>query len=182
MHNRIQTPVWAAITALGIALMVGGLTSPIVHSSTEEPSYTVASETRMPVVFEQGFSPVVKSSAPSVVNISSSRIVRSPEAGPEAPFLNDPFLRKFLGPDFMRQFRVPRERREHSLGSGVIVNSSGYVLTNSHVVDGSTDVKVALSNNRELPGQIIGTDPATDIAVVKISAEHLSALPFADSS
>jgi len=182
MHNRIQTPVWVAISALGIALMVGGLTAPIVHSSSEEPSYTVAPEARMPVVFEQGFSPVVKSSAPSVVNISSSRIVRSPEAGPEAPFLNDPFLRKFLGPDFMRQFRVPRERREHSLGSGVIVNSAGYVVTNSHVIEGATDIKVVLSDNREMEGQIVGMDPGTDIAVVKIPTDHLSVLPFADSS
>src|SRR5215510_11832331 len=182
MHNRIQTPVWAAITALGIALMVGGLTSPIVHSSTEEPSYTVAPETRMPVVFEQGFSPVVKSSAPSVVNISSSRIVRSPEGGPEAPFLNDPFLKRFLGPDFMRQFRVPRERREHSLGSGVIVNSAGYVLTNNHVIEGATDITVVLSDNREMDGKIVGTDPGTDIAVVKIPTDHLAVLPFADSS
>ena len=182
MHNRIQTPVWAAITALGIALMVGGLTSPIVHSSTEEPSYTVASETRMPVVFEQGFSPVVRSSAPSVVNISSSRIVRSPEGVPDAPFLNDPFLRRFLGPDFMRQFRVPRERREHSLGSGVIVNSAGYLLTNNHVIEGATDIKVVLSDNREMEGKIVGTDPGTDIAVVKIPTDHLAVLPFADSS
>src|SRR2546426_2285210 len=181
MRNRIQTPIWVAIVALATALMVGGLTAPIVHSSSEEPSYTVAPETRMPVVFEQGFSPVVKSSAPSVVNISSSRIVRSPEAGPEAPFLNDPFLRKFLGPDFMRQFRVPRERREHSLGSGVIVNSAGYVLTNNHVIEGATDIKVALSDKREMDGKIVGTDPGTDIAVVKIPTDHLSVLPFADS-
>src|SRR5213594_2484084 len=82
----------------------------------------------------------------------------------------------------MRQFRVPRERREHSLGSGVIVNSSGYVLTNSHVVDGASEVKVALSDQREFFGQIIGTDPGTDIAVLKIKADHLSSLPFADSS
>src|SRR5438093_10750424 len=182
MHNRIQTPIWVAIMALGIALMVGGLAAPIVHSSSEEPSYTVAPEARMPVVFEQGFSPVVKSSAPSVVNMSSTRIVRSPEAGPEAPFLNDPFLRKFLGPDFMRQFRVPRERREHSLGSGVIVNSAGYVVTNSHVIEGATDIKVVLSDNREMEGQVVGSDPGTDIAVVKIPTDHLSVLPFADSS
>src|SRR5436189_4861807 len=162
--------------------MVGGLTSPIVHSSTEEPSYTVAPEARMPVVFEQGFSPVVRSSAPSVVNISSSRIVRSPEGVPDAPFLNDPFLRRFLGPDFMRQFRVPRERREHSLGSGVIVNSAGYLLTNNHVIEGATDIKVVLSDNREMEGKIVGTDPGTDIAVVKIPTDHLAVLPFADSS
>jgi serine protease Do len=96
--------------------------------------------------------------------------------------LNDPFLRKFFGEDFMRQFRVPRERREHSLGSGVIVNSNGYVVTNGHVIEGATDIKVALSDKREMVGQVVGTDPGTDIAVVKIPTDHLSVLPFADSA
>ena len=162
------------------AALVGGLAAPSVHSSTEESTYTVASETRTQMVFEQGFSPVVKSSAPAVVNISSSRIVR-PEEGPQAP-LNDPFLKKFFGEEFMRQFRVPRERREHSLGSGVIVNSAGYVLTNSHVVEGASDIKVVLSDKREMAGKVVGSDPGTDIAVVKIPTDHLSVLPFADSS
>jgi serine protease Do len=182
MHNRIQAPIWVAIVALATALMLGGVAAPKVHSSSEPASYTVASDTRTQIVFEQGFSPVVKSSAPAVVNISSSRIVRSPEAGPEAPFLSDPFLRRFLGEDLSRQFRVPGERREHSLGSGVIVNSAGYVLTNNHVIEGATDIKVVLSDKREMAGQLVGTDPGTDIAVVKIPTDHLSVLPFADSS
>src|ERR1041385_5467452 len=181
MHNRIQTPVWVAIIALATALIMGGLTSPIVHSSNEPAPYTVASDTRTQIVFEQGFSPVVKSSAPAVVNISSSRIVRTPEDGSQG-LLNDPLLRKFFGQDFMRQFRVPRERREHSLGSGVIVNSNGYVVTNSHVIEGATDIKVVLSDKREMPGKVVGTDPGTDIAVVKIPTDHLSVLPFADSA
>jgi serine protease Do len=182
MHNRIQTPIWVAIIAIATALMVGDLTAPIVHSSTEQATYTTASDVRTQIVFQQGFSPVVKSSAPAVVNISSSRIVRAPEEGPQAPFSNDPFLKRFFGEEFMRQFRIPRERREHSLGSGVIVNSAGYVLTNGHVIEGATDIKVALSDKREMSGKIVGTDPGTDIAVVKIPTDHLPVLPFADSS
>jgi serine protease Do len=181
MHNRIHTPVWVAIIAIATALMLGCFTAPIVHSSTEEATHTTASDVRTQIVFEQGFSPVVKSSAPSVVNISTSRIVR-PEDSPQAPLLNDPFLKKFFGEEFMRQFRIPRERREHSLGSGVIVNSAGYVLTNGHVIEGATDIKVVLSDKREMSGKVVGTDPGTDVAVVKIPTDHLSVLPFADSS
>jgi len=181
MHNRIQTPTWVAAAALGLALIVGGLTGSVVQSSSEQPTYTVASGARTQIVFDQGFSPVVKSAAPAVVNISSSRVVRAPEGNPLGP-ADESILRRFFGEDFMRQFRIPRERREHSLGSGVIVNSNGYVLTNSHVVMGATNVKVALSDRREMPGKIIGVDPGTDIAVVKIDTDHLSVLPFGDSS
>jgi Do/DeqQ family serine protease len=179
MHNTIHTPTWVAATALAVTLMIGGVTASVVHSSTEEAKYTVASETRNQMVFEQGFSPVVRSAAPAVVNISSSRVVKAPQGSEE---LNDPFLKKFFGEEYSRQFRVPRERREHSLGSGVIVNPAGYVLTNSHVVDGATDIKVALSDTREFNGKVVGIDPGTDIAVLKIDADHLSTLPFADSS
>src|SRR5439155_4208560 len=161
MHNRIQTPAWVAVAALALALVAGGLTSSVVHSSSEQPTYTVASDIRTQVVFDQGFSPVVRSAAPAVVNISSSRVVHAPEAGPNSE-LNDEFLRRFFGDDFMRQVRMPRERRVRSLGTGVIVNSSGYIVTNSHVVDGASDVKVSLSDNRELSGQIVGTDPGTE--------------------
>lgn len=181
MQNTIQTPTWVAAAALGLAVVIGGLTGTVVQSSTQQPTYTVATDTRTQTVFDQGFSPVVRSAAPAVVNISSSRIVRTSEGDSTSP-ADEEFMRRFFGNDFMRQFRVPRERRERSLGSGVIVSASGYVLTNSHVVAGSTDVKVALSDSRELPGQIIGSDPGTDIAVVKIAVDHLSTLPFADSS
>src|SRR5262245_6122950 len=128
MQNTIHKTTRIGVTASILALVIGGVTGSAVQSSTEQSAYKLASDVRTQVVFDQGFSPVIRRVAPAVVNISSSRMVRTPEVSPESP-LNDPILRRFFGEELMRQFRVPRERREHSLGSGVIVNSSGYVLT-----------------------------------------------------
>jgi S1-C subfamily serine protease len=125
-----------------------------------------------------GFAPVLKPALAAVVNISSSRIVKTPQA-PYSPFFQDPFFRQFFGNQFFRQ--MPREQREHSLGSGVIVTGDGYILTNNHVVDKATDIKVALPDKREFKGKVVGSDPKTDVAVVKISASSLPTLSFGDS-
>ena len=77
---------------------------------------------------------------------------------------------------------MPRNRTEHSLGSGVIVRSDGYVLTNNHVIDGANEVTVTLGDKREFKAKVIGTDPKTDVAVLKIEASNLPTLPFADSA
>src|ERR1700739_2954200 len=92
----------------------------------------------------------------------------------------DPFFRQFFGDS--GQFNVPKDRREKSLGSGVIVSPEGYILTNNHVVDGATDVKVTLSDKREFDAKVIGTDPKTDIAVLKIDASNLKPVTIGDSS
>jgi serine protease Do len=112
------------------------------------------------------FAPIVKSVLPAVVNISSSRVVRQASS----PSPDDPF------------FSIPRERREQSLGSGVIVSPEGYLLTNNHVVEAATDVRVVLSDKREFKARIIGTDPQTDIAVLKVDAANLQAIPMGDST
>ena len=125
-----------------------------------------------------GFAPVLKPALAAVVNISSSRIVKTPST-PFGPFFQDPFFRQFFGDQFYRQ--MPREQREHSLGSGVIVSEDGYILTNNHVVDKATDIKIALPDKREFKGKVVGSDPKTDVAVVKISATGLPTLTFGDS-
>ena len=94
----------------------------------------------------------------------------------------DPFFRQFFGDEFGRQFRVPRERREQSLGSGVIVSPNGYILTNNHVVNGATEIQVTLSDKREFKARVVGTDAKTDIAVLRIDAADLPALTIGDSS
>jgi serine protease Do len=131
---------------------------------------------KAPVVsFDRGFAPLVKQVLPAVVNIASSRIVlTSPQTD---SLFSDPFFDKFFG-----QYQVPRERREHSLGSGVIVDRAGYVMTNSHVIEGASEIKIALLDKREFSARVIGSDPKTDIALLKIDASDLPFLQFGDSS
>jgi serine protease Do len=138
---------------------------------------------------ETSFAPVVERALPAVVNISSSKATRISER--EAPFQMDPFFRQFFGRDFDgqqfggrngRENILPQKRFEHSLGSGVIVRPDGYILTNNHVIDGATDITVTLNDKRELKAKLIGGDSKTDIAVLKVDASNLPALPFADSA
>jgi serine protease Do len=131
-----------------------------------------------------GFAPIVKQVLPNVVNISSSKVVRTRNQMEGTP--DDPFFQQFFGQQFGKRFSpgpdVPKQRREQSLGSGVIVSPEGYVLTNNHVVDGATDVKVTLSDKRELRAQVVGTDPKTDIAVLKLDGSTFPAITLGDSS
>lgn len=126
------------------------------------------------------FAPIVKNAQPAVVSIASTKVVkiRSGDQG-LPPFFNDPQLRQFFGQQGQGQ---PREQREQGLGSGVIVSPGGYILTNNHVIEGANDIKVYLSDQRELKGRVIGADPKTDIAIVKVDEKNLPTLPFADSA
>ncbi|HET7063314.1 MAG TPA: Do family serine endopeptidase [Rudaea sp.] len=116
--------------------------------------------------------PMLERVVPAVVNINSKARVRV-----RNPVMDDPLLRQFFGMQ-----NVPRERIAQSLGSGVIIDAGkGYVLTNNHVVEGADDVSVTLHDGRTLSAKVVGTDPDTDVAVIQIPAQNLSALPVADS-
>ena len=116
--------------------------------------------------------PVLREVTPSVVNIYTQTRVRV-----RSPLLDDPIFRRFFNvPD------VPRERVSQSLGSGVIVDAeNGYVLTNNHVIARADEIAVGLKDGRSLEATLIGTDPDTDLAVIRIPPEDLKALPLADS-
>ncbi len=138
---------------------------------------------RPPLEFAAGqqiFVPVVKATMPAVVNISTSRVVRSP-GGQDSAFMDDPLFRQFFGDEFFRRFQAPRERKERSLGSGVIVDPSGYIVTNNHVVAKADEIKVLLSDKREFIGKVVGSDPKSEIAVIKIDATDLPVVPWGDS-
>src|SRR5439155_2496216 len=123
---------------------------------------------------------VVKEVRPSEVNISSSKVVRTPNQCAEG-MPDVPVFRQFFGKQFGRGPAVPERRREQSLGSGVIVSPEGYILTNNHVVDGATSVQVVLADRREFKARVIGKDDKTDVAVVKIDAGNLPAITIGDS-
>jgi serine protease Do len=119
----------------------------------------------------------------SVVNISSTKVVKNP-MGPEggSPFMDDPFFRRFF--QLPPGQGIPQDRRAQSLGSGVIVDDDGIVLTNNHVVDGADEIQITLSDGREFDAELVGADPQSDVAVIKIKGNPsgLKPLAFGDSS
>jgi S1-C subfamily serine protease len=154
-----------AVIVVACLLTVGGVTGAALSSWAKHnrviaapPAFIVgagkSAEAGPPNAM--GFAPALKPALAAVVNISSSRIVKTPQA-PFSPFFEDPFFRQFFGDQFFRQ--MPREQREHSLGSGVIVTEDGYILTNNHVVDKATDIKVALPDKREFKGKVWAATP-----------------------
>jgi Do/DeqQ family serine protease len=127
----------------------------------------------LPAVPSTGsFNGAVQRATPSVVNISTSKEVRSPRH----PLLNDPIFRRFFGE------QMPEDaQRASSLGSGVIVSSTGYVLTNHHVVEAADEIEVALHDGKKLLAKVVGSDPETDLAVLRVNAEDLPAITFGSS-
>lgn len=174
----------AALGVLAAVLITGG----VVAKANSRPALSILPEATPAVrpavnaaTLQTGFAAVVRQTSPAVVNVYSTRIdkQRAPEM---SPFFNDPFFRQFFGDNPNFQSRQPRERKEQSLGSGVIVNSDGYIITNNHVVDGATDVKVTTYNKKDYAAKIIGRDKKTDIAVLKVDAKDLPYLRLGDSS
>jgi serine protease Do len=186
--NLFKGRRWLATVAVTTALAVTGFLA--VRAATlphpENPPATVKTLPRSEAAARRGYSAVVKRVVPAVVNISSSRVVKNEMSGMrgqgESPQGLDPFFRQFFGQDFGRGSSVPKERREKSLGSGVIVSPEGYILTNNHVVDHATEVTVTLSDKREMKARVVGTDPRTDIAVLKIEGSNFPSLILGDSS
>ena len=129
--------------------------------------------------FKNGFASVIGPALPAVVNISSSRLVSRPNNVPG--FLGGPLFRQFFGNQAPQPSR-PQTEREYSLGSGVIINPNGYILTNNHVIAGASEIEVFTQAQKKFKAKLIGSDPRTDIAVLKIDASGLPALTFGDSS
>ena len=140
----------------------------------------VAAEQTVPesrAQIQMSFAPVVKETSPAVVNVYARRLVSQRDQGP----FSDPFFRKFFGGDGV--FGAPRERVQNSLGSGVIVDGKGLIVTNNHVILGGSDIRVVLADRREFEAKLLVADERTDLAILKIEPddEELPALPMGDS-
>ena len=123
----------------------------------------------------QSYADVVDQVAPAVVTVRSSKQVKAPQ---QFPFFNSPFFQQFFGGAAPQQ---PSTEVEHALGSGVVVRSDGYILTNDHVISGSQDIRVDLSTHQTYSAKVIGADAPSDLAVLKISANNLPVLHLGDS-
>jgi S1-C subfamily serine protease len=173
MRRRVSAPIWLLLLVLELVALISAVAGIHRGRQSAQPFFSVAaaSTTDTGVPFNGSFAPIVKKVIPSVVNISSTHIVQTPLN----PLFEDPFFKRFFG-------AVPRKEKEHSLGSGVVVSPDGYVLTNSHVVEGGTDIEVSFGDQAQIPARIVGTDARTDLAVIKLDRSGLTPLPLADSS
>ncbi|HVG02681.1 MAG TPA: DegQ family serine endoprotease [Nitrospira sp.] len=182
----MHRPVQSAGTLAGIALLGATLIGSYVSLTPTHASNSAAAHGERPAAMvaplpAAGFTDVAKAVTPAVVNITTGaaeQVSDSPHPrGRGEDFFGSPFGPRRFGPPM-----EPRERRGGGQGSGVIVTSDGYVLTNNHVVDGAKTVTVTLPDKREFKGKIVGNDPKTDIAVIKIDGNNLPTIAWGDSS
>jgi Do/DeqQ family serine protease len=193
-HGIVLTIVGVGLLITGIILgmgLVGDLsfsqggisdTESAVSPSTTKPLLSGA------LLFGEGdigarnstLTRVAKQARHAVVNISTT--VSATKLEPlQSPFFDDPFFRRFFGEEFEKRFQPRESPRQQGTGSGVIVRKDGYIITNNHVVESGDDIQVTLSDKRNFTAEVIGTDPKTDLALLKIDADDLPVLEWGNS-
>jgi len=178
-HHTLHIKTWLAIGLLTFTALIGGvggtaaarwlLSKGSPHDTAPPPPPDRRTVSDSPLI--PGLAPVVKATLPAVVNISTTKTTRAQLD----PGFGWPFFPDIFGP-------LPQQRPANSLGSGVVVSPDGYLLTNHHVVDGASDIKVTFTDGRSLKASLVGTDPKTDIAVLKVDEKNLPAIPLGDSN
>ncbi len=175
LRRFFQLKSWPIFVAV---LFIGGAALAVLETRSGAATPSLWSD--KPPALASGQSPwvaVAKADTAAVVNISTTQVVKNPMVSDNPGNPNDPFQ------EFFRQFmgNMPRTYRTHSLGSGFIVRSDGYIVTNNHVVDGATDITVKLPGGRHYTAKVVGRDPKTDLALLKIDAQNLPTVSFGDS-
>ncbi len=185
--QRGVSPFLVASLLVGVGILIGIVAAsdlgwlPFGHAVPEPAAVQPTPASLPPAAVPGGpnFVEVAKAVTPAVVNIFTTRT--SVGGNPHAMPFEDPFFRRFFGEEFFRRFEAPRERKERSLGSGVIVDPNGLIITNNHVVSKADEIKVYLADKREYKAKLVGTDSKSDLAVLKVAAEGLHTIPWADS-
>jgi serine protease Do len=182
MPNVVQFRRTTAILTLVAASIGGGLIAAFAVSHNSAPVGVVArADSRSDIQRVSGlsnsFADIIEKASPAVVKIESTRVIKASEQQGSNPFMSDPFFQQFFG----GRGQQPRDQREGGIGSGVLVSSAGYILTNNHVVDKATNLTIELSDGRTFKGKTVGTDPQTDVAVVKITADNLPSMTWGNS-
>jgi len=164
----------AATIAVAVLFVVSTFRPEWLPARSNAPVAVVQSSAPPPpaAARAQSYADAVRRATPSVVNIFTSKEIRSSRH----PLLNDPLFRRFFGDN------LPDEaQRASSLGSGVIVSTSGYILTNHHVVEAADEIEVGLSDGKKLLAKVIGNDPETDLAVLRVTSDNMPAISFGSS-
>jgi Do/DeqQ family serine protease len=159
----------AAFVVLFLRPDLLGTDSPIVEFTQ---SKEVKPDT-VPPIGPSSYAGAVQIAAPAVVNVYTAKVVTR---SAQNPFLNDPIMQRFFG-----NTQAPRRQLQNSLGSGVIVNEQGYILTNNHVVEGADEIQVAVSDGRTAQAKVVGSDRETDLAVLKIELDKLPSIVIGES-
>ena len=191
--NTRRFSIRAGLAGLAAALLISGAAWHNLAASTSQPISLAAAPAQQSATGTQAvtgripggrdsYADIVKSVAPAVVTI---RVEGKARVSP-TQFDGDDFFRRFFGDDGdnprnPRQRAIPRTFRQRGLGSGVVVTSDGYILTNNHVVDGADRIHIDLTDGRTLEGKVIGTDKPSDLALVKVDAAGLSTAPLGNS-
>src|SRR5574337_234693 len=180
-HTRTLIAVAASCLIVGVLITASLNLVPLTKATTaqlwtekRESGLFSASQTSDGKIWVR----LAKELTPAVVNISTTQVIKGRGIPSRGPFGEDDPFNEF----FKRHFgESPRQFKATRLGSGFIINKDGYILTNNHVVENATDITVKLGDAREFKAKVVGRDPKTDIALIKIEVSNLPVIPFGDS-
>ena len=170
-------PAWFALLVMLAGIVIS---SPFVLTPCTHAQSAAISKDSIDLLTRTGkaMAEVTSAVKPAIVNISTTRTVKI--SGGTNPFLDDPFFKRFFGDNFGGK-KHPKEQKSSGLGSGVIVSSDGYIITNYHVVKDADEIKVLMSDKKEYDGKVIGSDPKTELSMVKIEATGLPTVSWGNS-
>ncbi len=180
MNNQLHKKIWLIFAQTATVCMAMLFVLRIFYPdllTQKEPTVVIKQVEQNPSAATIGsYSYAAKKAMPAVVNIFTSK---KASLNPHQKYLDDPAFRQFFGDQF--DDMEPPSQPENSLGSGVIVSDQGLILTNNHVIATADEIEIALSDGRKMPAKVVGTDPDTDLALIKVDADHLPAITFASS-